>query len=412
MAKNRYSDFKSRRDMPYNDNYPRARKNRYRRRYSRSAKVRRVKQAIAGVCAFILLIGVGYIATSTFINISKKPVEKPTAPAETVTKAPENNATAASPSVQQTESTVALYLPEKVLRNSASLTSFLDNAKKIGANAVVIDVKKEDGMLLYKSQMESANKVGSSANGIDDFNAVIKTIHDSNIKVIAKIYCFKDTTAPYRLSKNSYVHYNNTESPWIDNSVDKGGKRWLNPYSEEAQNYLLDVIGETAVAGVDEIILDGVQFPSGYGLSYATYPGEKESGKTRNQIIKSFISQALRAAGNTPTAVAMTASGSINGNEQFYGGTLTDVKDVLFSPDLRMAKVENSVTIGEEKVFPKANPAEFTAKISAQLSGVSSQLIPLIDAGATLSDQVKALNSAGINSYILYNEQGNYSKVK
>lgn len=412
MAKNRYSDFKNRRDMPYNDNYPRARKNRYRRRYSRSAKVRRVKQAIAGVCAFILLIGVGYIVTSTFINISKKPVEKPTVPAEAVTKAPENNNTAAPPAVEQAESTAALYLPEKVLRNPNSLSSFLENAKKIGANAVVIDVKKEDGSLIYKSQAESVIKVGSSANGIADFNAVIKTIHDSNIKIIAKIYCFKDAAAPYRLSKESYVHYKNTDSPWIDNSADKGGKRWLNPYSEEAQNYLLDIIGEVAGAGVDEIILDSVQFPSGYGLSYATYPGEKESGKTRNQIIKTFISKAVRAAGSTPTAVTMTASGSINGNEQFYGGTLTDIKDVLFSPDLRLSKVENSITIGEEKISPKANPAEFTAKISAKLSGISSQLIPTIDAGATLSEQVKALNSAGINSYILYNEQGNYSKIK
>lgn len=413
MAKNRYSDFKSRRDIVYNDNYPRPRKNRYRRRYSRSAKVRRVKQIIAGVCAFILLIGVGYIVTSTAIKISQKPVPTTTLPVESESKSSENNNTAtAPPAVQQADATVALYLPERVLRNQSSLSAFLENAKKIGANAVLIDVKNEDGSLIYKSQSEFATKAGSSANGVDDFNAIIKTIHDQNIKVIAKIYCFKDATAPYRLSKESYVHYNNTDSAWIDNSVDKKGKRWLNPYSEEAQTYLLDVIGETAGAGVDEIILDSVQFPSGYGLSRASYPGEAESGTTRNQLLKAFISKALRAAGNTPTAVAMTASGSINGNDALYGGTLTDVKDVLFSPDLRLSKVESSVAIGEENVSPRANPAEFTAKISAQLSGISSRLIPTIDTSASLSEQVKALNSAGINSYILYNEQGNYSKIK
>lgn len=406
MAK-KYSEY----NAPYKDKYPRARRNRYRRRYSRSAKIRRVKQSIGGVLAFVLLIAVGFFVTSTFMDISKKPVQitsAPTAQGEAPSKVP-----ATEPPAKQIDSAAALYMPDKFLHNPSSMQAFLTNAKALGADSVMIDFKRADGTIVYASPLESVIKVGSIENNVEDINAVIKTIHDSGLKVIAKIYCYRDPLAPYRLGTQSYVHYKNTASSWIDNAIDKGGKRWLNPYSDEAQDYLLDIIGEVAAMDVDRIILDSVQFPEGYGLSSATYPGEKESGKTRNQILKSFISKASRAVGDVPMAVTMTANGALNGDADFYGGTLIDSKDSLYAPDLRLSKLKGSIKIGAEDIpAPKADPVSFISKASAQLKGKAPQLIPIVEASPTLPDQIKALNAAGIKSYVVYNEQGNYTKLK
>lgn len=407
---NKYSKFKKQNASSFQDNYPRARRNRYRRRYSRSAKVRRVKQSIAAACGFLLLIGLGFFIASTFMDISKKPVPVTTLPTEQTVQSSEK-ATEAPKPAKQSPVTAAIYLPEKISRNPSQLNSFLDNAQKIGATAVVITVKREDGTLAYQSQTESAKRTASVKDAVD-IPAIIKTIQSKNIKVIAHIQCFRDPLASYRLSKQAYVHYKNTDTPWVDNAPDKGGKRWMNPYSEEAQNYLLEIISEVSAMGVDEIFLDSVQFPSGFGLSSATYPGESESGKSRNQILKIFISKASRSAGAVPLCVNVTANSALNGDEKLYGGSLLDSKDALFSPDFRLSKLPSTVSVNGENASPKANPADFIAKASQQLKGSSAQLMPVLEPSPTLSEQVKALNSAGINSYIVYSESGNYAKIK
>lgn len=407
---NKYSKFKKQNTSALQDNYPRARRNRYRRRYSRSAKIRRVKQSIGAVCGFLLLIGLGFFIASTFMDISKKPVPVTTLPTEQKVQSSEKATESPAPA-QQSPAAAAVYLPENILRDPSQLDAFLDNAGKTGASAVVITAKRDDGTLAYQPQTEGVKRTANVKDPVD-LSAIIKTIQSKNIKVIAQIECFRDPSAASRLSKQSYVHYKGTESAWIDNSADKGGKRWLNPYSEEAQNYLLEIISEVSAMGVDEILLDSVQFPVGLALSSATYPGESESGKTRNQILKIFISKASRSAGGVPLAVNVTADGALNGNESLYGGSLLDSKDALFAPDFRISKLPSSVAINGENITPKANPADFIAKASQQLKGSSAQLMPVLESSPALSEQVKALNAAGINSYIVYSESGSYDKIK
>lgn len=267
---------------------------------------------------------------STLIDISEKPVPTTALSAPQNDKSPDKNVTEAPAPVKQAPKTAAIYLPEKIIRNPNSLNAFLENAKKIGATAVVIDFKRDDGTLAYQSESANAKKINSVQNAAD-LKQIIKTIQDSGIKVTARIHCFRDPLAASRLGASAYVHYKDTASAWIDNAPDKGGKRWLNPFSEESQNYLLEIIAEVSAMNVDEIILQSVQFPSGYGLSSATYPGESESGKTKNQILKIFISKASRSAGAVPLAVEVTADGTLNGSDSLYGGSLIDSKDAVFS---------------------------------------------------------------------------------
>lgn len=49
---------------------------------------------------------------------------------------------------------------------------------------------------------------------------------------------------------------------------------------------------------IDSILLDSVQFPSGYALNKTYYIGESESGVSRNDVLKNFVASAKQAAGS------------------------------------------------------------------------------------------------------------------
>ena len=49
---------------------------------------------------------------------------------------------------------------------------------------------------------------------------------------------------------------------WLDNKASAGGNPWLNPYSDEAVQFIGDLIGEVQSMGFDHVLLENVQFPS------------------------------------------------------------------------------------------------------------------------------------------------------
>lgn len=69
--------------------------------------------------------------------------------------------------------------------------------------------------------------------------------------------------------------------------------------------------------------------------------------------------------------------------------------------------------IGEEVIQnPKADPVNFITKSAQLLKNNASNLVPVLEPSPNLSEQIKALNDAGINGYIVYSENGNYTKIK
>lgn len=84
---------------------------------------------------------------------------------------------------------------------------------------------------------------------------------------------------------------------WLDNEASKGGKPWLNPYSQTAQNYLLEVVKEVKNLGVDAILLDGVQFPD-LNSNVATFDGE--GSVSRNAVLVNLSTPASPRAPALP----------------------------------------------------------------------------------------------------------------
>ncbi|MCR4925809.1 MAG: putative glycoside hydrolase [Clostridiales bacterium] len=383
----------------------------------RREKALRISGTIFG---FVFIFIVAYFVTSLMIDISNRPIIEKTEPEtqqEQGNAVADEQTTAAMP--QQTNMQMkAVWVNSLVFRSEQNEQSFIDAVKAKGINTVVIDFKRSDGTLSYNSTATEADKIGSNKSTVKDLSQRLEQLKESGLNVVARICCFKDPLAPKTI-KTAAVHYKNTEGLWYNNYIDHGGEPWLNPYSQEAQQYLLSIIKEVNDMSVDGILLDYVQFPSGYALDQATFDGEG-SGESRNKTLLSFIDLVKATIGREKTViVSMTGDGALNGNSQFYDGTLIDSDAGVVSPDLRFSQLK-AIKVGDtDFASPINQQLEFITLAGEQLvrrttiGGRTKTVMPWIEVSeattATLQEQLKALEDAGITSYILYNSSASYN---
>jgi len=216
------------------------------------------------------------------------------------------------------------------LYDDGALAQFCVNAKAAGADTVIIDVKTADSYVIY-TDVGFSRTIGASSpeyaaiassGGIDplytarkDLYSVASTIKTAGLQAVARINCFMDCNAGRILKGAKTVTAAGTT--WVDDSPSKGGKSWLNPYSEAARTYNLTIASDCAAAGFDAVIADFVQFPVGFSLNLINY-GPDSATVTRMQILTQYMQDMVDIAGIPVylTVRNLTAEGSIE-----FGGS-------------------------------------------------------------------------------------------
>ena len=189
--------------------------------------------------------------------------------------------------------TVAVIVPEECLYSSIDYYGFLKSLDE-EVTAVVIDMKTKNGTVTYISDQISVKTAGATHEKAVNLEARIKTAKDLGLDVITRIYAFEDSTAPYN-ANDMAIRYGSADGIlWLDDSVDNGGKPWLNPYSDTAQKYILDIIYDAVDAKTDAILLDGVRFPENEGMEYA-YFGVSAEETSVSEIISQFCKRVYSA---------------------------------------------------------------------------------------------------------------------
>lgn len=381
-------------------------------RYNKRVIKGKIFSGIKIFIAFALLFTVIYFGVTLMLDVSDLPI---------VTEAPTEIAGGEQNTEPETETTPVqqsavkgVYIYPDTFSTPEVAQEFAKNALLKGINSVVIDMKNEDGTINYPTAVEAAQEAEAASGANENLSEILAALRDGGLDVIGVVNCFNDPLMA-RANTQAAVHYNNTQVIWIDNSLEKGGKPWLNPYSQIAQTYLTDIIKEVASMPVDKIMLSGVQFPSGYSLDLATYEGE-ETGESRNKTLASFIEQIETAVGKDKIIVSMTGDGAINGSADLYDGNLLDCGITCAAPDMRLSQMRN-VKLGDKTYASPASQAdEFMPLAINQLSqrakvgGINVTLYPIIEADSTDDAEatIDILKNNSIEGYILYNETGNY----
>lgn len=306
--------------------------------------------------------------------------------------------------------TLAVTVPEKYLYNSLDFYGFL-KALDEEVTAVVIDMKTQSGTVTYRSEQVSVNNAGAVHKNAMDIDARIKTAKDLGFDVVARIYAFEDSTAPYN-SSDMAIRYGSSDGVlWLDDSVDNGGKPWLNPYSDTAQKYILDIIYDAVDSEVDAILLEGVRFPEEEGTEYA-YFGVGTEEISKSEILEEFSKRVYSATVLTETdlIIGFDSYAAITGSSVYGDGPFSisgdgyapeiDVDDYIgkrFGDDFYFRKMPDDIS----EVFAKA--------FAAVGNSEDVKMLPVLDLEGYTKEQAvgifEYLKENGVNGcIIIYNE--------
>ena len=311
----------------------------------------------------------------------------------------------------------AAWLPHDLLLDETALKDKLKSLRKSGFNTVLIDAKDADGQVLYQTADRNALSMGVQAENAVDLAQLTDLAKEYRLSVMARIYAFKDHAAGL-INTGWAVKYMDTEMLWLDNSKEKGGRSWLNPYSEEAQMYIAELAMECVDLGCEAILLDGVQFPEGLSLDLIGYGAQTVS---RDEILAAFVQDMDELLQDEQAfLVCSSATSAMLGQRRssHQSGSLTYSVKTL-APDMRPASFTGALPEGLTVTEPKDQPAETVAQCLRLLNEnvTEKSFLPILQMknadgsgynGRQVKAQIEAAKAAGAQGYIVCSENGEY----
>ena len=271
----------------------------YRRR-SRGSKIAGI--IIVVILAFVFGIGTYYavrIKTGGEYRLNRKHDmadnnEENSAeiiPSPVITTAPINDDTGEEEVVDESDTRTpvrvkGLYVTSRAIMDKRD--EIIEIADTTEINALVIDVKDDNGRITFQMDSPKAQEIGATTNTISDIDALMRLLKIKNIYPIARIVAFKD---PYLAEQRHELAIKNKDgSLYRDNN----GECWVNPYEKEVWDYLIEVSTKAAEAGFMEIQFDYIRFSTGKGMSNVDF-GPLADEKTKEDIIIEFTQYAYES---------------------------------------------------------------------------------------------------------------------
>lgn len=370
---------------PFSKEYPGRSHSTYAIGETRERRKREQRANILYVLLLLFLFLLTFLLVYLAIFLSKRPIKE------------ENSVLPPS-----AEHLVALEMPPDALNGGIALNLFLEDLQKSSANAVMVEFKAPSGYLSYASKDSTAAGIGASSRAYPTFQESIQTLKDRGYKIIAKYACFADTLAASSLP-GAAVTLADGVSLWLDESAQKNGSPWLNPYADVAVNYLLSLIKEAPQHGADYVLLDSVQFPEGRFTTTATYPFADVKALTKNAVLTDFITKVKTTLGETPFSVVLTVSDVLYGNPAAHDGSLLNAPfnfvtvDFLKTPQVEATLKANNVGFAELSQAEYFVPAAAAVEAKLKTAGKDQAVVIL----TSRENTVQTIQDSGFAHAIL-----------
>lgn len=288
------------------------------------------------VVPVLILAGIGYLGgqgTFTFGDSLGLPDEvtelQPDTQAEN--DAGENAVRPEEEASSETKEDIHVELPEEVrgiywtagTAGSERGDALLEYINDTALNAVVVDLKMDNGALAFQPDDETLQQYMADEPAIGDLDAVLKKLKDANVYRIARIPVMRDTKFA-QVHPDSAFRYRGGAF-WRDNT----GAIWVDPASDEVSDYALDLAREAYGRGFDEIQFDYVRFASDGQISAIQYPVHDPQKETKVEVMQRFFQKtgdALQEEG-IPVSYDLFGMTFWNKNDFNIGQRLLDVYD-------------------------------------------------------------------------------------
>lgn len=316
-----------------------------------------------------------------------------------------------------------IYMTGHTVASQKRFASLLGLVDRTELNAVVIDVKNDEGLVMYKSDLKDVQLSGANSSIlIKDIRTIVKTLDDKKVYPIARIVTFKDNKAASKFPNLAVKTHNG--SVWRD----RHGQAWLNPYNPEAWEYVVDVAEEAAINGFKEIQFDYVRFPTDGNMKAINY------GSSQNIAKEKAISDFLKYARNRLSKMGVVVSADVF-------GLVTTVKD-----DMNIGQQLEYISESVDVICPMVYPSHYgngsygvsvpdfepykivnysmktaqqrlndntgnIAKLRPWLQDFTASYLPSykVYGPKEIRAQIKATNDAGVKEWILWNAGNKYT---
>lgn len=191
----------------------------------------------------------------------------------------------------------------------AKMDDLIDLVDQTELNAMVIDVKNDEGKVTYKMQSEQVLEIDAGVRYIADIDELVAKCKEKDIYLIARIVAFRD---PYLAEQKPEwaVHTKNGEI-----FRDKSGLAWVNPYCREVWDYLVEIASQAAQVGFDEVQFDYIRFSTDIlGGGEVDYGPEAEN-VDKIEIITEFTEYLYEQLAPQGVYVAADVFGTVIDNE-------------------------------------------------------------------------------------------------
>lgn len=311
----------------------------------------------------------------------------------------------------------ALYVGSKTY--GTYLDENIDIANKSAINALVVDVKESNGVY-FKSENPLSNEIGAITSQTT-YKELIRKAKENNIKVIARIVCFKD----HRLAEKRPDLCIKDKNGNVLKYPLEGKKPFVNPYNKDVWKYNIDLAVEAIKLGFDEIQFDYVRFPTCSSALRATeYFGPEGTIPTKIEVINRFL-QTARIKIQDELGIPLSADifgivltskldGRLIGQDWESLGSLG--LDTL-SPMIYPSHYANGTVMGkikfadpDKETYKFLNTVFNVEKFSEKpgFSHVRSYIQAYDYTQTQIFGQIQALSEHGFKEYIYWNAKGSY----
>jgi hypothetical protein len=216
-----------------------------------------------------------------------------------------------------------IYLNGYHMTNNSKLeiiNNILDNTN---VNSLVIDVKTDNGHILFDSVNELAVEMSNVRSKYN--RETLNTLKDKNdLYLIGRVVVFQDP-----LFAKNYPNEAVFDS-YRNNIYSQDGQYFIDPGSEKARNYVINIAKEACELGFDEIQFDYIRYPDS-NYKYMVFKDEN-TYDNRIKNINSFLMVAKKEINSLGCFVSADVFGFILTNK-FDGGIGQNLETIIENVD-------------------------------------------------------------------------------
>lgn len=176
-----------------------------------------------------------------------------------------------------------IYVTPEVL--NGKMDFLLDLMDTTELNAVVIDIKNDDGFIVVQNDSALLNSMTNQRLLINNFEDKMKKFKEHGVYLIARVVCFRDIRS-VRSNESYGVHMKDGTLMKDSNSF-----TWMNPFNKEVWEYLTEVGRVCAKLGFDEVNFDYCRFSTDSKVKEADF-GQELTTENKEAAITGFVKYA------------------------------------------------------------------------------------------------------------------------